>query len=110
MSLKEKILETVHKNSSYKNLFPNDEETLETSSIELYSESPENIEEEVNNFKDKILNTIQNNIYFKKYIIGYENDNPSSDEPLEEELAKIASFVTADNKVLLSACDKVIAF
>ena len=107
--LKEKIYETIVSNQYYQNAYPTDEPSSYSMRTTELEENPDDENEDIvedNDFKSAILRVIKANQYFK-HVITAECDEVEEDD---NDYAEIASFVSIDNKVLMSADNKIIAF
>ena len=108
--LKEKILETINKNQAYRDIVQPTSEAEEFSSAGLYSVYSEgNVPEEDDEpltFKDTILAKINANRYFR-LLVDYNLDGEIGE--VESDFKELAKFASIDDKVIMSADNKIIA-
>ena len=118
--LKDKIYETIISNETYQQINPTDPVDSDPYLVQTMALEPESLNEvnqtiedtpveevEGNDFKSAILRAIKSNKYFK-YIVSADCDENENIE--DDDLTQIANFVSLDNKVFLSADNKIIAF
>lgn len=105
--LKDKILQTINNNEVYqkaRQTFNNTEEfeitTCSALEIEDTIEILDMAVDEFLSFKDRVLEVIKNNVYFQ-CLIEYQTIGTS-------DIIETATFVSIDNKVILSADGKII--
>lgn len=105
--LKDRILQTINDNETYQKVKQTFDDVPEYN-VAMCLDLNDNIEilsttvGEFLSFKDRVLEVIRNNVYFQ-YLIAYEIFGTNDDS-----LSDIIKFASADNKIIMSADNRII--